>query len=735
MKTHTILLLVLALLIFFSCSGKKSTNPSEVEDTLLATLNVGAEGGTLSSEKFSLQIPAGAFTSQVELKLHSPEQQSPLGADAITDLFMVEGIPSEFSKPLRILLKHSTDISNEAAIAVGEKLYIKSLDLSQDAYQLVSAKDSAGYLVFQLPVPPISAANDLNLGKFLDQQISDETLYFQGSDFITSVLSSQGHFKIETTLKSINKNSLTELGNHLEEAYSILKTLGFEHEEKRDYPVDVTVLPLDDDKYGYYSYSMFYGGYLEFNSKKITEAEELRLTAGHEFFHLVQGLYDNRSAYSKAKFSSDYEWLDEATAVWIEEKFTTTPNFVSSVRSGNEMAPFNGAEKGAAENARYHGYGMSSAIKYLTAQYGEDKLVQIYKHIFSGSKPVAAIEKGTEGASVWYGTFLRDYILGNLYGLLPSFWVSRVHGEFSIDTDSDTLETFTDQFPDLSGRLYRIALNYADIDSSATLEFTASGGENEITVFKYKSRTIQYLNSESENLSIPDVRIMKDEGWHLIALVTNKRSVSPYTESSEINLEIRLKEPPEFNECFVDLTAKGTFQRRFHAYQDSVKNYENQTIWQVSAFPEGKFKGNTFNATWDTTHTDGWFERGTMTAKVNEAWDMVTEVTINETFGYPEGHVIYSETVYTFKIENIPFDSEWMGVLGYEVSGVQTCSAITQLDLTTTTDYYTETLIEYICDEDSEIDVEFWSPLEGLKKTIERERRERIVKQRKRIAE
>lgn len=103
----------------------------------------------------------------------------------------------------------------------------------------------------------------------------------------------------------------------------------------------------------------------------------------------------------------------------------------------------------------------------------------------------------------------------------------------------------------------------------------------------------------------------------------------------------------------------------------------------------------------------------------------VTEVIINETFGYPEGHSIHSETVYTFKAKNIPFDSNWMGIRRFEISGIQTYSAIIQLDLTTTTASYTETLTEYFCNDDSDIVVEFWSPLNRLKKAIKKERFEK----------
>jgi len=662
MKNIFIFLFLSILLAFLACDKDDPTSPEEETGELLATETIGTGGGVIESDDFKLTIPAGALPASAELKLFVSTEEDPFDESAVTELFKIEGFPSDYSQSLKLRLKYQGTFADSGAIAFGEEAFISSLGETTTAFQLISAVDSSGYLVCSLPAPAGNGQNQSGILKNLQPQNGPVTINIQGVSGFTPFMTAGKHFKISSTDKTVSLQAAQNLGNFLEAAFDTLKNLGFKHESKRNWYASVTIRKLDDKVFGYSASSMLGDnyGYLEFNSKKINDLAAMRLTAGHEFFHLVQALYDNRNRYSKAKFSSDHFWLDEATAVWIEEKFTDQANFVSPIRSGNEMAPIEGMEKGAEEDAGKHGYGMSAAIKYLCDIHGENILVQMYENIYNGSKPVDAIESATENPVLWYEKFLRQYVLGQIYNVQMASWVGNKSGEFDIKTKNDTLKNFSGSYPDLSAKLYQVKLNYSDIDEAAKLEFNANGGTNEITVFKYKSGSIEYVDNRAEALTISNVRKLKDESWHLLVLVTNVKSVSPYTGTSDINLEIKLK-IPLWEICYFFVQCSGYYKKEYTDYPDSVAYEWSSLVPVLGGWAKGDFTGNTFTGAWDTTETTGSFDRGSLTVTLNESRNKVTSFQITQTTGHVAGHVLEETWQNTCSCTDIPweYDSLW----------------------------------------------------------------------------
>jgi len=711
MKNIFILLFLSILLAFLACDKDDPTSPEEETGELLATETIGTSGGEIESDNFKLTIPAGALPASTELKLFVSMEEEPFDESAITEFYKIEGFPSDYSQPLKLRLKYQGTFANSGAIAFGEEAFISSLGETTMAFQLISAKDSSGYLTCSLPAPTGNGQIQSSILKNLQPQNGPVTINIQGVSGFTPFLTTEKHFKISSTDKTVSLQAAQNLGNFLDAAFDTLKNLGFQHETKRNWYASVTIRKLDDKVFGYSASSMLGDnyGYLEFNSKKINDLAAMRLTAGHEFFHLVQALYDNRNRYSKAKFSSDHFWLDEATAVWIEEKFTDQANFVSPIRSGNEMAPIDGMEKGAEEDAGKHGYGMSAVIKYLCNIHGEDILVEMYEKIYNGSNPVDAIESATEDPVLWYEKFLRQYVLGQIYNVQMALWVGNKSGEFDISSESDTVKNFSGSYPDLSAKLYQVKLNYANINNSAKLEFTADGGTNEVTVFKYKSGSLEYVDNYNEELTISDVRNLKDNGWHLLALITNSRSVSPYTSSTDIKLEIKLK-TPVWEICYFYVECRGYYKKEYVNYPDSVVYEWSSLVPVFSGWTKGDFTGNTFFGAWDTTEATGWFDRGSLTVTLSESRDKITSFQITQTSGYIEGHVLEETWQDACSGVNVPwqYDSLW-GPLFFKAEGSETCNHLTSVESIWEPSYIPilYTLQNYECNDRSEIEISF----------------------------
>ncbi|MBN1352236.1 hypothetical protein JXJ21_22760 [candidate division KSB1 bacterium] len=695
-------------LIFHHCSKKDPASPEDKDDQqpALVTKLIDSAGGSLSSENLTLLIPQGAFSGEHELSLHTITDEQPFTGDAVSSLFRIDGIPTSFSKPLRMSLKYQSPLSGQPYIAIGEDAFVSSLGALMTGYRFFEAVDSSGFLICNLPVPDEEEQSMGGFAKPEGSQQSTSSLRAQGLLGSQPIVTGDGNFKISASGSSVSLAAAQTLGTYLEQAYTTFQALGFKYDARKKWPVSVTIRSLDDEVFGYNSSSILGNnhGYMEFNSKKINQADDMRLTAGHEFFHFVQALYDPRNRYSKAKLQSDHYWLDEATAVWSEEKFTNQQNYISPIRQGNEMAPFNGMQKGADGNAKNHGYGMSAIVKYLVGKYGEDKIVRMYQSISAEAKPVDAVSANTESPALWLENFYRNYILGTIYNLQTSFWVGNAENQWEIKTEEDTLKTFTGSYPDLSAKLYKIRLSYPGIDSSASIDLTATGGDNEITAFKYNSSGVEYLNSAKQQLTIPDVRILTDEGWHLFVLVTNTQGTSPYTGSSDIKLDVRVTTAPEYKHCYFYVRLYARLKKEFPAYPDSVFYYHDNVIFTDWAI--GKFTGNTFNGDWDYTMDDGYYGKGNVAVTLNRDRNKIDTFNFSGVWGFPRESFFYITVTQTCNGFNIPYTSDYV-FFTFSVEGPAVVNYLGTVESSRVTDYFTEKLVSYEGNDLSEIEIEF----------------------------
>ena len=94
------------------------------------------------------------------------------------------------------------------------------------------------------------------------------------------------------------------MGRFLEEAYDLFgsQSMGFTYAARTRWPVRVTVRDLAEGDCGHFCSSIWGENFafLEFQTHSLGESSKLRRIAGHEFFHLVQFLYDPRDWRVKA---------------------------------------------------------------------------------------------------------------------------------------------------------------------------------------------------------------------------------------------------------------------------------------------------------------------------------------------------------------------------------------------------------------------------------------------------
>ncbi len=539
------------------------TLPSE---ELLSSDIVSYSGKVITNEDLTVTIPAGTFSSNTEVSIYRLYTSHPFGEHAISSGYRIEfsQLPS---KPVEIMVRYYKTPSGETVVAVGETTFIKSIGGETETSLFLPATLSNGYAIAEFP--PVTVSSSMIIDRVSARS--------SGYSFDVWVLSGYAkyetqHFKIYFPASLAYSSAIASLGNALENAYDTYKSMGFDYSGRTKWPMTVIVKKLKSDVYGFYSSSIFGINYgtIEINEDKIGDTDQLRITAGHEFFHFVQSLYDPRSSISQAKgwFYTHY-WLDEATAVWAEEKFSHYQNYISPIRSGVEAAPLSGMHAGSINDAKNHGYGMSALVKYLVGKYGESVLVDIYKQIKTGDHPVEAIWDSVGDPSDWYADFLKEYCLGSIYDDFNP--LSDLSGKFEIASDKDTYTSFTESYPDLSGKLFLIRLNYPNMSSSAQITIKDDNVWGHMAVFKVKSHSIVYIDSDYHQITISNLRELQDNGWNLLVLMTNTRAVYPYTDHTEIKLEMNVSNlaPKEI--------WRGTWSGKFCFKFDS-----DETCWDES---------------------------------------------------------------------------------------------------------------------------------------------------------
>ena len=537
MKNLRLLYLISLIFVSTSCNllGDK-INPEKS----VAKADIDQKGGSLESTDLIVSIPAAAFEGTNSLEI-SEVKNAPEELESVNSkLFALEGLPLNVNKGIKIKIKKNTNTEAKVPlVAVGEEIFVKSLNKTAIHYHYLPAIDSSGYTLVTLPATDQKVSESDVSGRIAETKVKMYLISFDGN---FSIDTPEGHFRIYFPFLGM-KDDVLKLGTYLEGAYTKFKNLGFSYSSRTSWPMKVCVKKLDAGVFGYASNSVlgYNYGWMEFNSEKMKDTDELKLTAGHEFFHLVQSFYDPRNRFSRAK-SGNYAhfWLDEATAVWIEKMFSSQTNYVSTIRNGHQMAPFNGFQKGAETSAGEHGYGMSAVVKYLTDKNGDALVKSAYEKIKTNKHPVEAISPNLP--FIWWDAFFRDYLEGKVYDdVNTGFWLASHNGLFDIKAEKDTVKEFKKTYADYSAAIYRVSLNYDKFTDGANIVFTVpTDADSRVTVYKTVGTKMQFLNSSIDKVTVKDILKLKTDKSVLFALVTNTASKAGYLGSRELTLKVKL---------------------------------------------------------------------------------------------------------------------------------------------------------------------------------------------------
>lgn len=563
MKARVIVFLLMSVVLLSCKSGDSGTDngggtTGETFD-VIKTSTITSSGGTVEATDLAVTIPPNAVAGSVTVSLSSAQKtlDAPM---SVSKLYKIETTSSVGLSYIKV--KYSGTLSGDNYIVWQEDNYIKSANKVASAKFFIPARDSSGYLVAKLSdiITP--------LGKSSSNPSANASGLFYALTG-QGVLNSGSHFKVY--YPTANASQAQDLATYLETAYTLLGEYGFNF-IGRDWPADIYlqkfdgwlngVLGLDNNAYGYYmttTKNPLYIAYrtnncaMYFNLNLMGNPDEMRATAGHEFFHAVQDLYDPRDASTKKWSASSQTWLDEASAVWFEGKMNTGSILPISL-SGNELAFTEGMHV-TGSNAQNHGYGMAPMIKYIVSQKGASALASIYTKINTGISPVEAIfstmnPTGGTYNTDWYNNFLKTYITGGIYNI-PTISLGSVPSNRRYESKAltDTLCTFPSvAYPDFSGQLYFISLTYSDISTkSVSVNFKTNSSTSKVHLFQYASSSNILLKTGGSNgeitLTPGEVKSALTAGGGkllMLALVTNNDYNSGFQGSKNIQATVKI---------------------------------------------------------------------------------------------------------------------------------------------------------------------------------------------------
>lgn len=699
---YVILILLLSLA---ACKDKSSSEPEETENPPLASEQIDMNGGGVEYEDLVVNVPAGSFAGSSEIKILKDESINPGIQNIYSEVYVIDGIPENYSLPIEVKLNSSAVFEGEPVVVVGEEVFSRKEGTSEFSYNLLDAVEEAGAVIAQLPVP------DNGLFKSSNTLQEEIRIAVMVAARVTTYTTPQGHFKIDVEGTSISINALEALGNYLEEAYNYYQTIGFSYSARTNWPMSVTVTSSQTN-YGEYSNSRWGDnyGYIEFRPTDVVNAEsdpEVRRTAGHEFFHFVQSLYDPRNRFSKATGNYDWYWFDEACGTWSEEKFSDETPYQSNNFKLNTGVVLNGLQKGAEIDGRKHGYGMTSLIKYLTVQFEEEVLFDIYTKILAGKSALDAIFEETYEPKELVPQFFMAMVLGNIYNVGQGFWRSNFNEEFTISTLDDVPKTYTHSYPDFGAKTFKVPINYPGARSSQILNAEASNPDSYIIAMKsFGGGQWQMVQNGFGNISIPDVKSLNDDNAEMFFIVVNLDAGGDYKGNDDISLTINVEES-EYNTCWVYI--RYTLRAKSESKTDPDDVEEIDEVVYFGDLYDGTFSNNVFVGSKDSVYSDNLTVHSTVTVTFSEDLTKMISLELNDNFGYPEGSVVYTWTTASLKISNLDGEPSFFDGYEYIIEGPDVCDHLSDVSYTRETADKIITRLYDICNDNSKIEIEIYN--------------------------
>jgi len=536
---------------------------------------IGPEGGSISLDGLELNVPPGAFAEPAVLTVERTDAKGAYGREEAPELYRITGLPVVTNGPYSITLVPYESVPEMPLVLLGEETFAFGGGGAADVRYRFEEPEILPDGRYRIEAPVLEGEERETASLDAVQKYSIDVGIFKWG-YIRRV--SGTYFRIYHA-NHIEADDVVDL-NHYGFYAALTKlrdTYGFSYAKRTRWPIDVYLLKPDRPDEDGALVTSFWGAnsnYIEINEALMGNWTRRNLTASHEFFHLVQGLYDPASSREQASREKYPRWwLDEAMSTWAEE-LVVPSNYVPSNYIGNIEQPFiltsdNGGVayglNASGKDAEQHGYGMAPLVKYLASR-RKESLLDFYQSIKNGSDPVWALRHAMpeEDIGDWYNDYFHQLVEGKLYPYKTPFetmmGIVRAGRTLRLEpTSGDPVswKSFVPSPPDLAAAPYLLtfASDYPDPPADSVFVVRYKGdppiGLQMFRLFRGDQEQAQRVafslgDGETKFEVIPNAQDFKKTSSGLLTLVTNTSAQSPYTQARAGVLSFGLAKPGPF---------------------------------------------------------------------------------------------------------------------------------------------------------------------------------------------
>jgi len=704
-------------LIFLSTCKKDPTSPSENEPQ--TTVTIGSDGGTLETADFSLQVPAGSFQNEATLSLSISTDASIFGDNSASQTFIIDGLPDEFEKPLRLAMKYNGELSDSSYIAVGKMSYDYFSADSSVVYHFISIKDSSGFLVGSLKGNPGNSAN--KLANITDDIVNPWT-WFIGATGQKEYKTDHFNFKYPSIYGSA---TIQTLGNQFEE--TLTKLSGEFNFKFPDWWWQLDVI-LNDNRYGH-TWGKDNKGYAIINVAEslLTQSQSVnnQINISKVLMSLAM-LNNNDEAIGAVVFG---HWIGLTIYTYISNYINITEPHYPAELGGNELIPFGGLNTDNPWNTdgelKRPG-GMQSWIKYMvqTEKIAKTKIVDyicLYSTCSENELLANFINAVSGFIADWWPDYFEKLIKGEIYNINGSVFLNteNLGGTWDINSNNDTEKGFTKEYPDLSTKRFIVNLNHSDIDESASLYLDATGnsGNDGIATLVFgvnNSNNFEHLVTVKNSASGLPKKLKEyyDSGIRkfLVVVVNSTHNATDYLGSTDIELKISVDEKIQYTRCDIDANIVFNLHKT-----DQPSTGGNPEITDISLSTstfgkcEGGFIGDIFTGTY---YSDAYTDiSSTLTIELSADRKTVKRFDLTM-INTDIGTYYYGTTTKTITGTNISLEKNFLGNLVMDDNGENTCTYILSADYISHKEFDSGRIVDIVttswtCDENSYIEIIF----------------------------
>lgn len=525
------------------------------------------EGGAVEAPGLVISAQPGAFDGSAPIKVSTVVREEEPSQGRITPYFKLEGIPAEPAAPITLTL-------DAPGAPDGDVTLMMRLEDSAGSPVMLSGTVSGGKLTVALPADaPESPSSWSRAARSRSASLTKNSKVSWMLWAVAGLKPNnfEEHFIIHSPDSAYDL--MRKAGPMLEKAYSLIASMGLDWAKRGDAPIEVYL-------FSYSSWSSLVLGGVngaagnsetgvwskdniglclnldQFAAATDQQLEDLAITAGHELLHIMQAQYEGGFSAS-----SNWLWLEEAAATWLERALSSNDSFISGNAKDSMYFLFTDPLEVnhwyGREAARRHGYGASLYLQSLAPAspgVADARVGSLFKRMAEDPQPtpVEALEKAFGPLHESWWEFCDRYVGGAIisgfpaYGDLTGGAVKPVAWTLSkTATSGKELRAY----PHLSARLFQIrfdAKNPPELGDQSTLRLKlTSQGLAKAFVYVLRGAEWQRAGEFTALFELENLKSIVADGATVFVMVSNGSHIFPNYGTTDIEFEARVDGPFE----------------------------------------------------------------------------------------------------------------------------------------------------------------------------------------------